>query len=281
MRIRLLLVAVSSTAAFAFSANGNEIMSRSVKVTEGNWKEAPKYAFTRTDVKADLKKGPDTEARKTYEVLMIEGSPFLKLLSLQGRTLAPEQAEEEQQKLRREISRRASESNRDRQKRLEKYNEDRNRDHALLTELCNAFNYTILGERNLDKREVILLHGAPKPNYIPRTRETKVLAGMEVTFWIDKLSYQWRRVEAEVKAPVSVFGMIGKVNPGTKFVLDQEPISTDLWLPARFQIQIRATALGFISQDSSREEIYGDYRRQVNQAASENIAIKNSPRVIE
>jgi len=256
-------------------------MSRSVKVTETNWNEAPKYAFTRTDVKTDLKRRPDSEARKTYEVLMIEGSPFLKLVSLQGRTLAPEQAEEEQQRLQRETSRRANESDRDRQKRVEKYNQDRNRDHALLTELCNAFDYTIRGERNLDNREVIMLHGVPRPNYIPRTREAKVLSGMEVTFWIDKLSYQWRRVEAEVKIPVPVFGLIGKVNPGTKFILDQGPISTDLWLPKRFQIQVRATALGFINQDSSREEIYADYRRQVNQATGENIALKNPPRVNE
>ena len=212
---------------------------------------------------------------------MIEGSPFLKLVSLQGRALAPEQAEEEQQRFRREISRRASESDRDRQKRVEKYNEDRNRDHGLLTELSNAFDYTIRGERKLDNREVIMLQGVPRPNYIPRTREAKVLAGMEVTFWIDKLSYQWRRVEAEVKAPVSVFGMIGKVNPGTRFILDQEPISTNLWLPKRFQIQVRATALGFINQDSSREEIYTDYRRQVNQATGENIALKNLPRAIK
>src|SRR5580704_11078158 len=182
MRIRLYLVALGSIAASGLAANGDEIMSRSVKVTETNWREAPKYAFMRTDVKTDPKKSPDSEARKTYEVLMIEGSPFLKLVSLQGRTLAPEQAEEEQQRLRREISRRASESDRDRQKRVEKYNADRDRDHALLTELCNAFDYAIRGERNLDNREVIMLHGEPRPNYIPRTREAKILAGMEVTF---------------------------------------------------------------------------------------------------
>jgi hypothetical protein len=279
MWIRLFLVALSSIAASGFSANGDEIMSRSVKVTEANWKEAPKYAFTRTDIKTDLKK--DSEARKTYEVLMIEGSPFLKLIGVQGRTLAPEQAEEEQQRLQREVSRRAGESDRDRQKRVEKYNQDRNRDHALLTELCTAFDYTIRGERNLDNRQVIMLHGVPRPNYIPRTREAKVLAGMEVTFWIDKVSYQWRRVEAEVTAPVSLFGMIGKVNPGTRFILDQEPVSTNLWLPKRFQIQVRATALGFINQDSSREEIYADYRRQVDQETGKNIALKNPLRVIE
>ena len=50
------------------------------------------------------------------------------------------------------------------------------------------------------------------------------------------------------------------------------------WLPKRFQIEVRATALGFINQDSSREEIYADYRRQANQVTGENIALKNLPR---
>ena len=141
--------------------------------------------------------------------MMIEGSPFLKLVGMQGHALPPEQSQEEDRKLHREISKRANESPRDRQKRIEKYVAERNRDHALLTELRNAFDYAVVGQQKLDDRQVLVLHGTPKPGYVAATRETKVLAGMEVTFWIDKLSYQWRRVEAEIKSPVSVFGAIG------------------------------------------------------------------------
>jgi hypothetical protein len=232
-------------------------MSRSVKVTEANWIEAPNYSFLRADLKS--KHGAEP-IRKIYEVLMIEGSPYLKVVGEDGRTLSAAQAQEEEQKLRREISRRGAESARERQKRIEKYTSDRNHDRAILTELCDAFDYTVSGEQRIDGREVWVLHGTPKPNYVAKSREAKVLAGMEVKFWIDKQTYQWPRVEAEVKTAVSMYG-IAKVNPGTRFILEQQAISSNLWLPKRFQIQVSATAFGFINQDSTREETYSDYRR--------------------
>jgi hypothetical protein len=235
-------------------------MGLSVKVTEANWTEAPNYSFLRSEVTGS------NAMEKTYRVFMIEGSPFSKLVGAQGRELSTAQIHEEDQKLRKEISRRSNESPQERQRRIETYNEHRNRDHALLSELKNAFDYQVCGERSIGGREAIGLHGTPRPQYIPKSREARVLSGMEVTFWIDKRSYQWRRVEAEIKVPVSVYGIVGRVNPGTRFILDQEPVSSNLWLPKRFQVEVRATALGFISQSSSREEVYSDYRRSEEQA---------------
>ena len=100
---------------------------------------------------------------------------------------------------------------------------------------------------------------------------------MEVTFWVDKKTYQWPRVEAEVRTPVSLYGMIGKVNPGTKFVLEQEPVLSNLWLPKRFHMQVNATALGFISEDSSTEETYSNYR-PIGQEAAASSTSTRAPR---
>jgi hypothetical protein len=265
MRMLLVGLAVGSLVMFGSSPNGEDIMCRTVRVTEANWAEAPNYAFTRTDVKS----APGSEAdRRTFQVFMIEGSPFSRLVSVQGGRTPAADSQEREKTLRREMSKRVNESPRERRKRIDKYNEERNRDHAMLMELRNAFEYKVGGEQKTNGREVIVLNGIPKTDYIPTSRETKILSGMEVTFWIDKRTYQWRRVEADIKMPVSVYGMIGKVNPGTRFILDQEPISSTLWLPTHFQIQVRATALGFINQNFSREEIYRDYRRTGQQALS-------------
>jgi|SRR5581483_2400688 len=254
----LIALTCGSVAVAASAPDGHDLMSHSVKVTEANWKQAPHYSFTRTDLKSKRDSAPN---RNQYHVLMIEGSPYLKLVAQDGQPLSAAEAQEQEQKFQREVSRRQHESPRERRKRIEKYNQDRNRDHALLVELCEAFDYSVAGEQVLDGRDVWVLHGAPKPDYVPKNREAKVLAGMEVTFWIDKKTYQWPRIEAEVKTPVSLYGLIGKVNPGTKFLLEQEPVSSSLWLPRHFKMQVSATALGFINQDSSSEETYTDYHR--------------------
>ena len=261
----LIALTCGSVAVAASAPDAHDLMSRSVHVTETNWKQAPNYSFTRTDLKSKHDSAP---ARNQYEVLMIEGSPYLKLVAQEGRPLSGAQAQEQEQKFQREISKRQQESPRERRKRIDKYNEDRNRDHALLMELCEAFDYSVTGQQVLDGREVWVLHGKPKPDYVPKSREGKVLAGMEVTFWIDKNTYQWPRIEAEVKTPVSLYGMIGKVNAGTKFLLEQEPVSSSLWLPKHFKMQVSATALGFINQDSSSEETYTDYRLTSRETAT-------------
>jgi hypothetical protein len=236
--------------------NANQLMAQSVKVTERNWAQAPEYSFTRTEINS---KGASKLVRKTDEVLMINGSPYSKLIALDGRPLTAQQAREQEQKLRQEVAKRAAESPRQRRWRIGKYNEERNHDHQILLELTNAFNYTVLGEQRINGRDAWILHGILKPGYVPKNREGRVLTGMDVKFWIDKETLQWPRVEAEVQKPVTMY-VVGTVHPGTRFVLEQEVVSATLWLPKTFRIQVKATAFGFLNRDSSSEETYANYR---------------------
>ena len=251
-----LVLADSVDAKAAAKPNGNQLMAQSVKVTERNWAQAPKYSFTRTEINT---KGSSKPVQKTAEVLMIDGSPYSRLIALDGRPLTAQEAREQEQKLRQEMSKRAAESPRQRRSRIGKYNEERNHDHRILLELTNAFDYTVSGEQRINGRHTWVLHGVLKPGYVPKNREGKVLAGMDVRFWIDKETLQWPRVEAEVKKPVSMY-LVGTVHPGTRFVLEQEVVSATLWLPKTFRIQVNATALGFLNRDSSSEETYANYR---------------------
>lgn len=241
------------TAQAAALPDPHDLMSRSVKVTEANWVEGPSYSFVRSDVSSKHGSG-------VYEVLMIEGSPYLKVVSENGQRLWGQRELGENQKLAKEILKRTSESPPERLRRTEQYARERNRDHALLSELAEAFDYTLRGEIEKDGHEVWMLAGKPKAGYVPRSRESKVLSGMDVTFWIDKKTYQWLRVEAEVVKPVSIYG-IAKVSPGTKFTLDQAPISGGLWMPKRFTMQVSASALGFIKEAFVQEQTYSDYER--------------------
>jgi hypothetical protein len=239
------------------AADPYEIMSHSIKLAEANWSEAPNYSYTRTD---SDREGGSHSAGKTYQVLVIEGSPFLKIVAEGGHELSPSAAREEDQKLQREVAKRRSESPRERRKRMQKYAEERNRDHAFLTEIAVAFEFSIADEQQSRNGAFWLVEGKPKPGYDPPTREGKVLADMTVKFWIDKATCQWQRLEAQVEKPVSIYGLIAKVNPGTKFTLEQEPVSANVWLPRRFTMQVNATALGFIKKDSVQDQTYSNYR---------------------
>ena len=50
--------------------------------------------------------------------------------------------------------------------------------------------------------------------------------------------------------------------PGTRFELEQIPVSETLWLPKRFVVTVRATALGIHNEDSFNEDDFRDYQLQ-------------------
>jgi hypothetical protein len=44
------------------------------------------------------------------------------------------------------------------------------------------------------------------------------------------------------------------------FDLEQAPIADNVWMPARFNVQVYSTALGLFNEDSSSSETYRDYQ---------------------
>jgi len=197
---------------------------------------------------------------KTYDVLMIDGSPYNKLIAVNDQQLSAKEQSEEERKLQREIRKRQSESHHERTRRIEKYLKERNQDHAMMKEMAEAFHYSLVGEERLDGHQVWVLEATPRPGYVPHSRESRVLTGMQGMLWIDQATYQWVKVEAEVTRPVSFFGFLARVGAGTKFLLEQAPVNAALWLPKHFSMKVNATVLGFINESSAEDDTYREYR---------------------
>jgi len=233
----------------------SQIVQQSVANTTRDWNAAPRFNFTERDV--ITKHGERTV--KTYQVLMIEGSPYNKLIAINEQPLSASEAGAEQRKLQQEIARRQAESAARRQKRVGQYERERRQDHALMAEMAKAFDYQLIGEETVNGRRCFALVATPKPSYQPVSRETKVLKGMRGHLWVDTQDYQWVKVEAEVFRPVAFGLFIAHVNPGTKFVLEQKPVEGNLWLPSHFSMRVNAKVL-FSSRNSNDDETYWDYR---------------------
>src|SRR5262249_52637492 len=154
--------------------SAQEIVQKSVENTNADWSAAPRYDYTEHDVAV---RGGKTTAR-TYQVTMIDGSPYNKLISENGAPLPPQQAAEEDRKLAREISSRNSEAPTARDKRVAGYLRERRQDNALMSEMGKAFDFSLAGEDTVSGRRCYVLDATPKPGYQPPSRETGVLKGM-------------------------------------------------------------------------------------------------------
>ena len=238
------------------SPNIQQIVQRSEQAIAADWSHAPEYSYIERDVESKRDSRPTV---KTYQVLMIDGSPYNRLIAVDDKPLPTGQQAEELRKLQYEIQQRQEASERAREKRIGKYLKERHQDSALLKGMMSAFDFRLVGQETLDGHECWVLDATPKSGYEPTSRETKVLKGMRGRMWIDEASGQWVKVQAEVVQPVSFYGFFAKVRPGTRFVLEQEPVTAHLWLPKHFSTHVSASALGFFNEDSVDDETYSKY----------------------
>ena len=127
-------------------------------------------------------------------------------------------------------------------------------------EMVDAFQFRLTGQAQVDGHSCWLLDAEPKSGYEASDREGRVLKGMKGQLWIDKATNQWVKVHAEVVKPVSFYGFLAKVGPGTEFDLEQAPVGDNIWMPKRFAVRVNSTALGFFNENSTENDTYRDYQ---------------------
>ena len=232
-----------------------EIVQRSVSNTNADWDLAPQFDFTERDIVT----GHGKRTAKTYQVTMIAGSPYNKMIATDGQELSPAQMAEEDRKLAEETNRRRTESSAARQKRIAAYQRERHQDHALMAEMVKAFDFKMSGEDTINGHRCFVLDATPKAGYNPPSRETQVLTGMHGRMWVDLQAYQWAKAHAEVFRPVTFGLFFAQVKTGTQFTLEQEPVRGNLWLPSHFSMAVNARVF-LASRRSTDDETYSNYR---------------------
>jgi len=202
---------------------------------------------------------------------MMEGSPYRRLMAIDGQPLLPAKQRQEDQKERRELVHRRSETPEEREARIRKYEKERDQDHLLMAQMASAFKFHLVGEDTIAGHRTYILDAEPDPDYKPVNREAKVLTGMRGKLWIDQDQFHWAKVEAEVIHPVTFGGFLAKVGPGTRFILENEPVSGGTWQPKEFSVQVRSSIL-FWQHNSSSTDEYSDYRTATSLAKSPPVA---------
>lgn len=237
--------------------NVTSIIQCSVAANEKDWQAAPEYSYRERDW--------DPEGTKTYRDFMLHGSPYQYLITENGKPLSPEEQANEQQKLEQTSRQRENESPEQKQARISKYQDDRKRNHLMMEQLTDAFEFKLLGEQKLDGFDVYVLSATPRPGYQPPNMETKALTGMRGKLWIDEKTSQWVKVTAEVVHPVTVEGFLARIEPGTRFELEKVPVGDGVWLPSHFSMRSRARIFFIFPRRREEDEKYFGYQKGTSQ----------------
>lgn len=230
-------------------------MKRSVAPNIRDWQASPSFDYFERDRIADK--------TTTYKVLMIYGTPLLVRIPNGGHPNAVERTRQEEQ-VDHAIAERRAESARARSSRIREFNRERERDRLMLDQLVNAFTFSLRGRQTLNGRSVYVIDAKPRSGYVPPNEHARALTGMQGTLWIDTATFNWVKVSAVVTRPVSIYGFLAKVEPGTRFEMEKMPVGGDVWQPTHFAQIANARILGMFSHTSDEDIRYWQYVKANN-----------------
>ena len=229
------------------------IIKRSAEANKRDWAAVPEFENDERDRTKD--------GDKTYRVTMLYGSPYERVIAVNGRPLDPAKQKEEQEKYDKAVQDRKNESPEQRSKRIASYEAERKRDQTMIEQMTSAFDFRVIGKRSFNGYQVYVLKGTPRHGYKPPDRDSHVLTGMEGTLWIDQRTFQWVKVEAHVIHPVRIEGFLAEVEPGTSFEVEKKPVTNDIWMATHFAMRSNAKVLMMVPRKGEEDVTYFNYHK--------------------
>jgi hypothetical protein len=260
-RIPLLSAAVLVTLNAPIGLAAQRDRGVSVAAIVARWTAANRVDFDAAQTYNYSERIRDDDGTKTYAVTMLSGTPYKRLVQVDGKPLSAGDRRDEDERFAREQRDRAEESPDEHAHRVAEYRQTRTRAHRILVEMPRAFDYALRSTRRVHSRTVYVLAASPRRGYDPPSVEAQVLTGMRGEFWIDTATFQLLRGWARVLRPVSIEGFLATVQPGTEFVVEQQPVGGGVWLPTHLSIRSRSSIIFLFHHHTSEDRTYFNYRK--------------------
>jgi hypothetical protein len=259
MKWALVLLAPVALAQQAPARDAKEIIRQSVQRDLLNFERLKNYTYVEHDEDKTFDrhgKIKKTE-RETYEVMILGGHDYERLIERDDKPLSPKEARKEEDKLDKEIERRKHESDADKAKIAKERQEQR----RFLDEVPEEFNFRLLGVEQVSGKPAWVISAEPKIGYQPKARGAKLIQNMRGKVWIDQAEFQWVKVEAEATGKLSYgFGML-KIDPGATVTFEQARVNDEIWLPARASIRFNGRAALLVPIRDEIDMQFRDYRK--------------------
>jgi len=262
------LLAVSLAQLGAASAadltDAREIVRRSITAELENSKRAKNYTFLQRTEERELDDGGKVKSKqsKTYDVTMLQGSSYRRLIERNDLPLLPKEEKKEQDKLRTSLVDRRRETPAQREKRVSEYDNRPGRNRAMLHEIPEAFDFRLLREEEVDSRRVYVIQGTPRAGYRPQSADARILLPkLKLTAWIDKADFNWVKMNAEVIETITWALCLFKLSPGARFELQQTRVNDEVWLPKHTWAMLSARVAFVKKVNLEQEATFRNFRK--------------------
>jgi hypothetical protein len=219
------------------------------------------YTYHRTSSVTQMGKGDSVTGRSEFEfeVYYLDSGPFTKLISRNGVKLSDKELKKQDEEF--EKTGKAPPHRPPwrggRKQRTPKEQEE------LLSDVYNAFDFTVAGREVREGRNTIRVDFKPRPNPKLKTMAGKFfLTSARGTAWIDEEDHVLAKIDFELMKDAKLGGgLIVNIKDGSHVIREWRKVNQELWLPASSETRLKARAFVTKGYNTRIVEQFSDYKK--------------------
>jgi hypothetical protein len=198
---------------------------------------------------------------RTFDVIMVDGSPYRRLVKRNDQALPPDEEKEQQEDFRRGIDQRHNETPEQRRQRIAEWDHKRQERQGDMNEVPNAFDFRLVGEETISGVPVWVIEGTPHPGYKPKSKSAGYFLKMRGRIWLTKEDYHVVKVDAVTLDAISIGAFLLRIAQGGHVGIEFSHMGNGLWLPKHASISGSARILLIKGYRLDADYTFSDYRR--------------------
>lgn len=223
------------------------------------------YAGTRTEEQTEYDGSGKAKKVETnqYTFFYLNGEEVSTLVQKDGKPLSEEQQKKENEKTTKRIAElQKHEAKKEAKEEKDKEQGKEENGDPGIEVFLRACRFANPRRERFRGQDVLVFDFEPNPDFQPHKLEEKIVQRLAGVIWIDEKALNVARLQAYFVGDMKIAGgMLANLQKGTSFVIEQEFVNNEVWLPtyAEAHVGVRVLMLkGFKISEVTR---YSDYKR--------------------
>lgn len=264
-RSLILALAVAALGAAQTEAppNPKEIIRKSLSKDDNNRALLRQYTYTEHDLQREFDgKGHEKSSEsRVYDITMLYGRQFRRLIQKDGRPLSAKEEEKQKERLDKFSAKWGHETPQEQAKRKAAEEKERREGMKYLDEVADAYNFQALPDETIGGLDTWVFDAEPRPGYRPKLPRAKYFTKIRGRIWINKADYQWVKLEAETLDTISLGWVLMRLFKGSRIEFEQTRVNDEIWLPRRAHFQAAGRLGVFLKASLDSVITYENYRK--------------------
>jgi hypothetical protein len=223
-----------------------------------------KYAYTVVITTREFDKGGVLKEKEseTFENSFFHGRRIRRLVAKNGKPLSPEDQAKEDKKLENRIKD-IEKKDAEREKKIEQGKEPEESDRRIaIADMLRSSKLLNPRRERYRQRDCVVFDFEPNPNSKPIKDMEKLMKKFSGAIWVDAADLQVARLEAKLIDSFKIGGgLLASIKPGGGFVMEQNRINNEIWLPTHSEFNLSARLFLMAGLSFNAVAKYSNYQR--------------------